>query len=258
MFNFIPAMNYGSLSPMLATVTTSSVINITDTGATAGGTVSGGTGSVVTEAGICWDLSPNPTINNSKIISPTTSGSFTVNLTGLNPSTQYYVKAYATNSIGTAYGNEETFSTSATPLVVGQAYEGGFIVYLDGTGVHGIICANQDISSSAIWGCYGSGIATSTSVGTGQSNTNSIVSICGTAGIAARLCNDSGLNGYTDWYLPSKDELALAFSVGIINAGGWWSSSQVNSNDAWALFNGGFTQQVSKQLTRQVRPFRSF
>lgn len=148
---------------------------------------------------------------------------------------------------------------STVSFQVGQAYGGGIIVYVDGTGKSGIICADQDISTTAQWGCGGSWVSsTSTNLGTGQSNTTNIVNVCATAGIAARLCNDSTLNGYSDWYLPSRDELALAFTVGVINEGGWWSSSQVDAGNVWQIYNGGIQRSWGKGNTSWVRPFRSF
>lgn len=93
------------------TVQTTSVSNITDATATSGGNVTSDGGAAVTARGVCWSTSQNPTINDNHTTDGTGEGSFTSNLTGLSPNTTYYVRAYATNVVGTAYGNEITFTT---------------------------------------------------------------------------------------------------------------------------------------------------
>ena len=95
------------------TVTTSQVTNIQQTSATGGGNVTNSGGATVTERGICWSTSHNPTTSGSHANSGTGTGSFTVNMTGLTANTTYYVRAYAINSQGTAYGSEVTFTTTA-------------------------------------------------------------------------------------------------------------------------------------------------
>ncbi|MDP4821252.1 MAG: SUMF1/EgtB/PvdO family nonheme iron enzyme, partial [Saprospiraceae bacterium] len=93
-------------------VTTTTVTNITDTTAVTGGTVIADGGTPVTERGIVWGSRPNPTLDSMKIIVGSGTGSFVANLTGLELGRRYYVRAYATNSSGTAYGEQVSFSTS--------------------------------------------------------------------------------------------------------------------------------------------------
>lgn len=103
------------------TVTTSQVTNITQTSATGGGNVMSDGGATVTERGICWGTSHNPTTSGSHASNGTGTGSYTVNMTGLTPGTQYYVRAYAINNQGTSYGNEVAFTTlggATLPTVV--------------------------------------------------------------------------------------------------------------------------------------------
>ena len=88
----------------LATVTTASITNITETTAKAGGTVTNDGNAAVTERGVCISTVSNPTTSNTKITAGSGTGSFTCNLTGLQANTTYYVRAYAVNSKGTAYG----------------------------------------------------------------------------------------------------------------------------------------------------------
>jgi len=95
----------------MPTVVTSEVTNITATAATCGGNVTADGGAAVTVRGVCWSPSENPTIANSKITDGTGLGTYASNITGLSPNTTYYVRAYATNSKGTTYGQQRSFIT---------------------------------------------------------------------------------------------------------------------------------------------------
>ena len=101
-------------STVQPTVTTSQVTNITQTSAVSGGNVTSSGNSIVTARGVCWSTSHNPTVSGNHTTNGTGTGSFTSNITGLTANTLYYVRAYATNSAGTAYGSEVSFTTSAT------------------------------------------------------------------------------------------------------------------------------------------------
>ena len=97
----------------IPTVTTSDVTNITGTTASCGGTIiSEGTGTV-TSRGVCWST-VHPTVADNKTTDGSGVGSFTSNISGLNGASKYYLRAYATNSVGTAYGNEISFATNST------------------------------------------------------------------------------------------------------------------------------------------------
>lgn len=95
-------------TPIITTIT---VTNITTNSATGGGNVTSEGGSLVTERGVCWSTSQNPTIADNKTSDGTGTGSFTSSITGLSPNTIYYVRAYATNSSGTNYGDQLSFTT---------------------------------------------------------------------------------------------------------------------------------------------------
>jgi hypothetical protein len=97
--------------PIVITVTVSAV---TATTATSGGVVTYDGGASVTARGVCWGTTQNPTIANSKTTDGGGMGVFSSSLTGLSASTAYFARAYATNSAGTAYGNQESFTSSAT------------------------------------------------------------------------------------------------------------------------------------------------
>jgi uncharacterized protein (TIGR02145 family) len=97
----------------VASVTTLAVSNIAGSTATSGGNIANTGGSAITQRGVVWGTTPNPTTANSFTNDGSGSGSFTSNLNDLTANTTYYVRAYATNSAGTAYGNELTFTTTA-------------------------------------------------------------------------------------------------------------------------------------------------
>ncbi len=96
-------------------VDTSTVSGVTGTSATCGGEVIASGGDTVTARGVCWNTGGSPTTADNKTSDGTGTGVFTSSITGLTADTTYYVRAYATNSAGTAYGNVETFATAAAP-----------------------------------------------------------------------------------------------------------------------------------------------
>jgi hypothetical protein len=104
-----------STAPNLATVTTAALSSITMTTATSGGTISGSGIGTITARGLCWSTNTNPTIADSVLVEGTGTGSFTSAMTNLYCcGATYYVKAYATNATGTAYGTQRSFQTSWT------------------------------------------------------------------------------------------------------------------------------------------------
>ena len=96
---------------LFPTVTTGAVGDVTGTTATCGGTVTDKGYSAVTARGVCWGTETNPTVDGIHTSDSTGTGSFTSSITGLIANTTYYVRAYATNSVGTAYGEEVNFTT---------------------------------------------------------------------------------------------------------------------------------------------------
>jgi hypothetical protein len=96
------------------TLTTTAASSITKYAASAGGTISSNGGSVITASGICWSTTATPTTSDFKTTDGTTTGIFTSALTGLTAGTTYYVRAYATNAIGTGYGATQSFTTLST------------------------------------------------------------------------------------------------------------------------------------------------
>ncbi len=100
-----------SVSVKPPTVITSTVYDVTDTSAVVGGNITANGGSSVTQRGVCWSDYPNPSTLDNVTNYGVGSGSFTHTLSGLNSNTTYFVRAYAINSAGTAYGNEVIFTT---------------------------------------------------------------------------------------------------------------------------------------------------
>jgi uncharacterized protein (TIGR02145 family) len=109
---FIAIIQYCT-KPSAPSVTTATVSDITIISAVSGGNVTNNGGEDVTERGVCWGTTQNPTTTSSKASSGKGNGPFTSSLTQLTSNTLYHIRAYATNSVGTAYGNELTFTTTA-------------------------------------------------------------------------------------------------------------------------------------------------
>jgi uncharacterized protein (TIGR02145 family) len=104
---------WGPCPASLATLTTTTASAITSIQASSGGNISNDGGGTITARGVVWSTSQNPTIAlTTKTVDGTGTGSFTSSITGLSPGTLYYVRAYATNSAGTAYGNQQTLTTT--------------------------------------------------------------------------------------------------------------------------------------------------
>jgi hypothetical protein len=252
---FVPKIGSSQLTQIGATTATLQT-NISASG-----------GCVVTERGVCWSTSPAPTAGNAffRTVCGTDTGLYSCQLTNLIPQTVYYVRAYMNNVTGTYYGPEQSFTTDTTSaLYIGKPYAGGIIFDLDSSGQHGLVCASSD-QGFFPWGCYGTDIAgTSTAVGTGAVNTAFIVAGCSQRPIAASVCSDLVLNGYSDWFLPSSGELQLMYNrLQIQGLGGfstwYWSSSQNNSRDAWFVnFGSGSVFFYHKTNPIPVRAVRAF
>lgn len=103
----------------LPSVTTNTPINVMATTAQCGGSVTSDGGSPVTARGVCWNTMGNPNVNDSHTTNGTGNGTFMADISGLTPNTTYHVRAYVTNSMGTSYGQDKTFTTtSGLPTVV--------------------------------------------------------------------------------------------------------------------------------------------
>lgn len=177
--------------------------------------------------------------------------------------------------LGILANNQQNIDRLKCGLIIGQEYKGGIIAYILQSAdpgfipgeLHGLIATKNDLLSGAEWGCYTKIItgADGLRLGTGKQNTIDIIAGCSSSGIAARLCEDLIQDGYSDWYLPSKDELNKLYlnrvAIGGFNSGkeNYWSSSEGTFDDAWIQnFNTGGQTNPRKDNIFAVRAIRSF
>ncbi len=150
---------------------------------------------------------------------------------------------------------------------------GGIVFYLDATQKHGLVCAAKDQSTGTQWhhGAFTNTKSFDSIVGSGKANTAKIVVSQGVDSYAAKLCYELVLEGFSDWYLPSKKELSLMYSnigrgaespnknIGNFASDFYWSSTELDLNFAWAqyfLIGNIFTDLKNHQC--RVRAIRSF
>lgn len=197
---------------------------------------------------------------------------------------------FETNPVITAtvsVGNSVSIETAIVSInlndlnEIGEFKYGGVIFWLDPSdNNHGLVCAVRDDDTFPItegWGCQGTNIAGAVEVGIGQDqvNTTAILASCSTTGIAADLASNSSYGGYTDWFSPSRDALSRMCSsrhvinnTAVLNGGYnfaqgyyYWSSTQNDSNTAWALsFSNGLalTPKNKESSVPKVRVVRAF
>lgn len=265
---------YHHIPPVVPTVTTTAVTALTAGSASSGGDVTSTGGATVTAKGVCWSTSTPPTIANSVTDDGTGLGTYT-SAPVLTPGTTYYLCAYATNSAGTGYGTVVTFTTPT--VAVGASFEGGYVFYIlassdqgySSTSQHGLIVAATDLASVPWDNGTGNAVTTNSNIGYGNANTIAIVAAMGAGTYAASSCANLVLNGYSDWYLPSYDEVqwmgynssTLGSAVGFTQFSGnyWTSFNNASATTAyeWAL-PGAVPNTKTQGTSCLVRPVRSF
>ena len=201
--------------PDLPTVTTASVIEVTISTAVGGGNVTSGGDSPVTARGVCWNTAGSPEVSDDHTVDGTGTGVFTSNITGLDENTTYYVKAYATNSGGAAYGEQVNFTTLHDPC----------------SGVNSFVYEGQEYSTIAIgdqcWMAENINVGTRINVSGDQLDNSSIEKYCYDdleanceiyggiyqwAELMQYSPSDSGITGTTQgicpsgWHIPTDNE----------------------------------------------------
>jgi hypothetical protein len=229
--------------------------------------------------------STSSTTTTTTTIAPTT----TTTTTTVAPTTTTTTSSTSTSTTTTTSSSTTTTTTTIAPTTttttttigpippgtytIGESALGGKIAYIlqpgdpgyDAGSQHGLVATVSDTSTGYQWGCVGTSIsgADSTAIGTGNQNTIDIIAGCAPVGIAARLCSDLVEGGYSDWYLPSKDELNKLYlnrvAIGGFSTNNYWSSSEIDTNNAWyqSFFNGIPFNNI-KSLLEHVRAIRSF
>ena len=166
-------------------------------------------------------------------------------------------------------------ATAEYKPVIGDFKYGGIIFYIDETGKSGLVCAVTDQSTGAEWGCSGTNLpgADGTAIGTGAQNTIDIETECTDPGTAADICANLSLNGFDDWFLPSKDELNEMYlnketinATALANSGtafaddvSHWTSSEDYTIVAWIQrMDIGAQNGNTKTVLNHVRAIREF
>jgi hypothetical protein len=257
-------------------VTTDAITNITNISASCGGDIASDGGNAITAKGVCWSTSSSPTIANSHSSDGTGTASFTSSIISLSVGVTYYVRAYATNGIGTTYGNEVSFTATFT---VGQSYQSGTIAHIFAPGetgyvsgeVHGLVAHTSFSSGNYPWGETDNVVLGGIYVdqGVGAQNTNIITSYYGTGTYAAKVAQSQTLGGYS-WFLPSEGDMHAMYdsshTVISYQQFTYWTSSEYpflvnNFSHGYTvnMYNSGFEIWTSNKLNNYlIMPVHNF
>lgn len=228
-----------------------------------------------TIAGFVYSTSQNPTINNTSIYTSITgSDNYEIQISDLTHNTIYYFRAYTAvyenNNYQYQYGEQKQIKTTG---YTGSA--GGHVAYdmgEDNEGwryleIHPISLYHSSTNGTgAAWGVSEFISGLSDQFGTGPQNTQIIANSVSSSNCAAKLCNNLTLNGYSDWFLPSKDEALLIAnslkSANISNYNSFWTSSQSGTHYAYFLQGSSSGQYqvttMTKDYTGWVFPVRRY
>lgn len=228
----------------------------------------------ISSMGYCFNTSPNPTVLNQQISTSGGFGNFTIPVDNLTPNTVYYAKSfYYTNTGMLFYGDEINFKTTGY-----YGASGGYVFYDKGETTNGwrymelapVTLNYNSTEIGADWGCNSSLLSfTYPDLGKGLENTDHIIATCSAANSAARLCANYSVNGLSDWFLPSKNELeAMYLSLrkpGFLNTSIYnyiWSSTEFDATNAyqvWYIYST-YSDAVTepKSYNAVVTPVRRF
>ncbi len=221
----------------IPSVSTAEVTDITATTATCGGTIATDGGLAITARGVCWSTSHNPTLSDNHTSDGTGTGSFTSTITGLSASTTYYMRAYATNSLVTIYGGEQSFTTEA------GGGSGGDHAYVDLGLPSGLLWATCNVGADSPED-YGDYFAWGETQPKDIYDWSTYQYCNGTYNTLTKYCNNSsyGYNGFTDnltTLLPEDDAATANWGSG------WrmptkeeWQELYNNTTCTWTTQNG--------------------
>ena len=247
----------------IATITTLSSTFLTSSRATIGGNILEDGGAPISESGVVYSNSPNPSISNSKVVNSSANSSFMLNLSGLTPNTKYYVRAYAKNIQGVAYGNEISITTSVLTVNTGS------ITDLDGNVYKTVQIGTQvwmaenlkttkynngnaipNISDGIAW--------KDLTTGAYCSYNNSVVNKLTYGSLYNYYAINNGNVCPTGWHVPSNEEwdVLIAFLGGEAVAGGKMKEAGTVN---WIAPNKGATNSSAfKALPSGTRRFDPF
>ena len=223
---------------------TNQINNVTPSSANSGGEITSDGGATITARGIVWSTSSNPTITlATKTINGSGIGSFSSDIIGLITGTTYYVRAYATNSFGTVYGTEKSFTTILTTTIGLHPELGGYVFSLSADGQHGLVAETQDQGLTTWY------------------EAQNLISNPTTHSAAGQQ--------FTDWRLPFISELTQMFNnrltIGGFSYYGdssfYWSRSEYNETKAYNFYfnpNYGSSGADPKASIINVRAVREF
>jgi hypothetical protein len=275
--NGIPT--WGSCPVSLATISTIPVTGINAQSAISGGVISDFGNGDITQVGILIGTSANLTIeSNTFSVDILNANLFTSNISNLSPGTTYYVRAYAINQAGTAYGNVLSFTT--INYQVGGIGPGGGIIFYDkgeySLGLNQPAWRYMEVSSTDLsfangynyfeYGCNNNNVSASYSfIGGGYQNTVNINNGCSNTQAAGKMCWNAVINGYDDWFMPSQEDMNIMYTnliplgLGNFSPEWYWSSTEASNSNAWRKhMSAGNIEVNGKSLLCKVRAVRVF
>jgi hypothetical protein len=276
MCNGIPT--WGSCPINLANIQTTIATNISTLSAASGGIIVSDGNGTISQIGIVYGTAANPVYGIESSTSEIISGnSFTSAISGLSPGTMYYYRAYAINEAGISYGN--TYSFTTLNYQIGGIGPGGGIIFYDkgeySLGLNQPAWRYMEVASADLsfengytffdYGCNNVNLsgAEYSIIGGGFQNTVDINNGCSSSQAAGKMCWNAVINGFDDWFMPSKDEMNIMYTnltplgLGNFSPEWYWSSTEASNANAWRKhMSAGNIEVNGKSLLCKVRAVR--